>query len=51
MSDPTPVPFVPSRAGDVALRWMLFALLALFALFYLMPLFVMITTSLPAVSS
>ncbi|MDE0030961.1 MAG: carbohydrate ABC transporter permease [Deltaproteobacteria bacterium] len=29
-----------------ALRWLLFAVLGLFALFYLMPLFVMITTSL-----
>ena len=46
MAEPTPVPFVPSRGGAVALRWLLFAVLALFALFYLMPLFVMITTSL-----
>ncbi len=30
----------------MALRWLLFAVLALFALFYLMPLFVMVTTSL-----
>ena len=34
------------RARQLALRWLLFAILALFALFYLMPLFVMITTSL-----
>ena len=34
------------RAGQVALRWLLFAILASFALFYLMPLFVMVTTSL-----
>lgn len=46
MAEPTPVPFVPSRGGEVALRWLLFAVLALFAFFYLMPLFVMITTSL-----
>ncbi len=46
MAEPTSVPFVPSRSGAVALRWLLFAVLALFALFYLMPLFVMITTSL-----
>ena len=37
--------FAP-RTGQVALRWLLFAILALFALLYLMPLFVMITTSL-----
>lgn len=46
MAEPTSVPFVPSRGGEMALRWLLFAVLALFALFYLMPLFVMITTSL-----
>ena len=34
------------HARQLALRWLLFAILALFALFYLMPLFVMITTSL-----
>ncbi len=32
--------------GRIALRWLLFTLLGLFALFYLMPLFVMVTTSL-----
>lgn len=32
--------------GRIALRWLLFTLLGLFALFYLLPLFVMITTSL-----
>ncbi|SMP33889.1 carbohydrate ABC transporter permease [Shimia sagamensis] len=37
----------PRRSfGQLALRWLLFALLGLFALFYLMPLFVMVTTSL-----
>ncbi len=46
MVDATPAPLVNPRAGQVALRWLLFAILALFALFYLMPLFVMITTSL-----
>lgn len=46
MAEPTSVPFVPSHGGEVALRWLLFAVLALFALFYLMPLFVMLTTSL-----
>ncbi|MDE0045650.1 MAG: carbohydrate ABC transporter permease [bacterium] len=46
MAESTSLPFVPSRGGAVALRWLLFAVLALFALFYLMPLFVMITTSL-----
>ena len=46
MAEPTSVPFVPSRGGEVVLRWLLFAVLALFALFYLMPLFVMVTTSL-----
>ena len=34
------------HARQLTLRWLLFAILALFALFYLMPLFVMITTSL-----
>ena len=33
------------RAGKIALRWVLYILLGLFVLFYLMPLFVMITTS------
>jgi len=37
----------PSRNwGRIALRWLLFTLLGIFALFYLMPLFVMVTTSL-----
>ena len=35
-----------SRLGKVALRWLLYLALGLFALYYLMPLFVMITTSL-----
>ena len=46
MADATPTPLVSPRSGRVALRWLLFAVLVLFALFYLMPLFVMITTSL-----
>ena len=33
-------------AGKVALRWLLYLLLCTFALYYMMPLFVMITTSL-----
>lgn len=32
--------------GKIALRWLLYALLGLFALYYLLPLFVMVTTSL-----
>ncbi len=32
--------------GRIALRWLLFGALAIFALYYLMPLFIMITTSL-----
>ncbi|WP_136637126.1 carbohydrate ABC transporter permease [Pseudooceanicola onchidii] len=35
-----------SRAGRIALRWLLYVILGLFALYYLMPLFVMVTTSL-----
>lgn len=35
-----------SRAGRIALRWGLYLILGLFALWYLMPLFVMVTTSL-----
>lgn len=35
-----------SRAGRIALRWLLYVVLGLFALYYLMPLFVMVTTSL-----
>ncbi len=34
------------RASQMALRWLLFAILTVFAVFYLMPLFVMVTTSL-----
>ncbi len=34
-----------SNVGKIALRWGLYLMLGLFALFYLMPLFVMITTS------
>ena len=36
----------PSNLGRIALRWFLYFLLCLFALYYLMPLFVMVTTSL-----
>ena len=35
-----------SRTGKIALRWLLYVILGIFALYYLMPLFVMITTSL-----
>ena len=35
-----------SRFGKIALRWLLYVILGLFALYYLMPLFVMVTTSL-----
>lgn len=42
--------FAPARGkrrwGKIALRWLLYVVLGLFALYYLMPLFVMITTSL-----
>jgi glucose/mannose transport system permease protein len=34
-----------SKAGKIALRWGLYLMLGIFALFYLMPLFVMVTTS------
>lgn len=34
------------RLGRIILRWILFAALGLFALYYLMPLFIMVTTSL-----
>lgn len=34
------------RAGQIAMRWGLYLILCLFALYYLMPLFVMLTTSL-----
>ncbi len=47
MTDFTQSYTAPRRSfGQLALRWLLFALLGLFALFYLMPLFVMVTTSL-----
>ena len=45
----TDVPYSPARqssAGKVALRWGLYLILGIFAVYYLMPLFVMITTSL-----
>ncbi|WP_170762753.1 carbohydrate ABC transporter permease [Ruegeria lacuscaerulensis] len=35
-----------SATGKIALRWLLYVMLGLFALYYLMPLFVMLTTSL-----
>jgi len=35
-----------SNIGKIALRWLLYVLLGLFAVYYLLPLFVMITTSL-----
>ena len=35
-----------SRIGRIALRWGLYSALCLFALYYLLPLFVMLTTSL-----
>ena len=35
-----------SRVGKIVLRWLLYLILGLFALYYLMPLFVMVTTSL-----
>ncbi len=35
-----------SATGKIALRWLLYIMLGLFALYYLMPLFVMLTTSL-----
>ncbi|WP_294229416.1 carbohydrate ABC transporter permease [uncultured Shimia sp.] len=47
MTDFTQSYTAPRRSfGQLALRWLLFTLLGLFALFYLMPLFVMVTTSL-----
>lgn len=36
----------PSQAGKIALRWGLYLMLGIFAIFYLMPLFVMVLTSL-----
>ncbi len=35
-----------SKLGKLVLRWLLYALIGLFVLYYLMPLFVMVTTSL-----
>ncbi len=40
------MPHRQNRLGRIALRWGLYILLGLFALYYLMPLFVMVTTSL-----
>ena len=46
MADMTYAPAsTSSRASKIALRWILYILLGIFILFYLMPLFVMITTS------
>ncbi|MAC80225.1 MAG: sugar ABC transporter permease [Rhodobacteraceae bacterium] len=44
----TDVTYTPARrnTGKTALRWGLYVILGLFALYYLMPLFVMVTTSL-----
>ncbi|MFW8634886.1 carbohydrate ABC transporter permease [Cribrihabitans pelagius] len=42
----TPAAAAQSNKGRIALRWLLYVILGLFALFYLMPLFVMLTTSL-----
>ncbi len=36
----------PGRLRQIVLRWLLYLILGLFALYYLMPLFVMVTTSL-----
>lgn len=41
-----PTAFIAPRTGKLIMRWLLFAILVAFALFYLIPLFVMITTSL-----
>ncbi len=45
----TDMSYSPPRSGNrtvkIALRWTLYIMLGLFALFYLMPLFVMVTTS------
>ena len=45
----TDMSYTPRQAGNrtskIALRWSLYVMLCLFALFYLMPLFVMVTTS------
>ena len=45
----TNMSYTPPQAGNrtskIALRWSLYVMLCLFALFYLMPLFVMVTTS------
>jgi glucose/mannose transport system permease protein len=44
-SDPIS-PVKQSNFSRIALRWLLYVLLSIFALYYLMPLFVMVTTSL-----
>ena len=45
----TDISYTPPRSqgrlGKIALRWILYIMLGLFVLFYLMPLFVMVTTS------
>ena len=46
MSNLTGVNFSLFFASTVALRWLLYIALIIFALFYLMPLFVMLATSL-----
>ena len=46
MSNPTGVNFSLLFSSTVALRWLLYIALIIFALFYLMPLFVMLATSL-----
>ena len=46
MSNPTGVNFSLLFSRTVALRWLLYIALIIFALFYLMPLFVMLATSL-----
>lgn len=46
MTDATYTPRTTSRATRIALRWGLYLILAVFALWYLLPLFVMLTTSL-----
>ncbi|MCP5037927.1 MAG: carbohydrate ABC transporter permease [Rhodobacteraceae bacterium] len=46
MTETLTMPHRQNRLGRIALRWGLYILLGLFALYYLMPLFVMVTTSL-----
>lgn len=51
MADVTsPTPALASQGhrnvGNIALRWLLYALIGIFIIYYLMPLFVMVTTSL-----